>query len=451
MLQKTACAVRTMVAAGGVLALAPGSAAAQDDAYTFADPATEVALTRTASGARLGWPASTSGWDTALLGLRVDARGVQAPWLEIAAGTSRVAQHLDTAASGLRWVNLSRLNGALAPGASLEIIGHGVTLVEERAELRVFANPAPGGPTLILAPHPDDAEIAAFGLYDGSDATIVTVTSGNAGDFNYRRDVSDPAEHYLFKGFLRSVDSVTVPWLGGIPPERTYNLGYFDARLRQMRGTPEQPVSEMYGPNDDVSVYRRANVSNLLPRGPRKNSWANLVEDLGTILRDLRPRRLVMPYPQLDDHADHQYTTVAAIEALRGWSEPLQVLLYTNHASSNRYPFGPAGTAISLPPWSESALPVQGVYSHRLSEEVQRRKLYALEAMHDLRLSPGEQHACATPGALPRRDDYPRNDEVDYFRRAVRPDEVFFRYDLAAAREVAASFLEPAGAAAGDR
>jgi len=441
--------LRTGVVAGCALALSPGSLWADDDAYVFADVAVEVALTRTETGARLSWPEPTpTGWDTALLGLRVDARGVQAPWLEVGVEVSRISQHLDAGASGLRWVNLSRLKGSIGEGAAIEIVGHGVTLTGERGELRLFATPEPEGPTLILAPHPDDAEIAAFGLYDGSDATIVTITSGNAGDFNYRREVSDPAEHYLFKGFLRSVDSVTVPWLGGIPPDRTYNLGYFDARLRDMHGGPDQTFPELYGPNDDVSVYRRANVGSLLPKASRANSWTHLVEDLASILEKVRPGRIVMPYPQLDDHADHQYTTVAAIEALEGWSRPIQVLLYTNHASRNRYPFGPAGTATSLPPWSESALQVQGVYSHELDAEVQRRKLYALEAMHDLRLSPGEQDACATPGALRPRDDYPRNEEVDYFRRAVRPDEVFFRYDLDGARDVVASFLEPAPEAA---
>jgi len=121
----------------------------------------------------------------------------------------------------------------------------------------------------MLAPHPDDAEIAAFGLYADRNATIITVTAGNAGDFNYRAQVADPAEHYLLKGYLRAVDSVTVPWQGGIPPEGCVNLGCFDARLPVMHQTPDEAVPGMYAPNEDTRPYRRANIGQLLRVGPR--------------------------------------------------------------------------------------------------------------------------------------------------------------------------------------
>ena len=110
------------------------------------------------------------------------------------------------------------------------------------------------GAILIVAPHPDDAEIAAFGLYASArDVTIVTVTSGNAGDANYADDFPDPAEQYRFKGFLRAVDSVTVPWQGGDRrPSAASTSGYFDARLRTMHEKPRETLAELYGPNDDV-------------------------------------------------------------------------------------------------------------------------------------------------------------------------------------------------------
>jgi LmbE family N-acetylglucosaminyl deacetylase len=277
-------------------------------------------------------------------------------------------------------------------------------------------------------------------LYAGRNATIVTITSGNAGDFNYRANVSDPAEHYKLKGYLRAVDSVTVPWLGGIPPERCYNLGYFDARLADMRKQPDEPVAEMYGPNEDVSIYRRANIGRLLPIESRTATWNHLVEDLVDVLRAVKPTVIVMPYPQLDNHPDHQFTSVAAAEALERWDEPVTFLLYTNHASENRYPFGPAGTVMSLPPWSASDIAVEGVYSHAVTPALQVRKLFALEAMHDLRLSPAEQATYDLPG-VKRRDDYPRVPEVDYFRRGVRSEEVFFVFSRGGALGVVRSFL----------
>ncbi|MGH9322496.1 MAG: PIG-L deacetylase family protein, partial [Vicinamibacteria bacterium] len=288
--------------------------------------------------------------------------------------------------------------------------------------------------------HPDDAELAAFGLYAGRNASIVTVTSGNAGDFNYRANVSDPSEHYRLKGYLRAVDSVTVPWLGEIPPERCFNLGYFDARLQAMRERPEEPVSEMYGPNQDVSLYRRANISDLPSNEPRTATWAHLVEDLQKVMRRVEPAIIVMPHPLLDSHRDHQLAAVAVVEALERSKERPVFLLYTNHASENRYPFGPAGTSMSLPPWSGEDITVEGVYSHPVSPELQLRKLFALESMHDLRLSPSEQSSCHTPGMM-LRPDYPRIPEVDYFRRGIRWEELFFVHTKDGARGLVYSFL----------
>jgi LmbE family N-acetylglucosaminyl deacetylase len=329
----------------------------------------------------------------------------------------------------------------LTDGTPVTIRTHAITLEPGPATLRVFANKLDlTGTILILAPHPDDAEIAAFGLYAGRNATIVTVTSGNAGDFNYRAQVSDPAEHYLLKGYLRTVDSVTVPWQGEIPPERCFNLGYFDARLREMRKAPDQPMSEMYGPNQDVLPYRRANIGRLLPVASRTATWNHLVEDLVEVFRKVKPSIVVMPHPMLDNHEDHQYTSVAAVDALEKWNGQATYLLYTNHASENRYPFGPAGTAMSLPPWSASDVAVERVYAHPVSPLLQRRKLFALESMHDLRLSPDEQDTCDLPG-LPRRPDYPRVPAVDYLRRGPRPEELFFVFGRDGVREVIRAFL----------
>jgi hypothetical protein len=39
---------------------------------------------------------------------------------------------------------------------------------------------------LVIAPHPDDAEIAAFGVYAHRHATVASVTTGNAGPRRHR-------------------------------------------------------------------------------------------------------------------------------------------------------------------------------------------------------------------------------------------------------------------------
>jgi LmbE family N-acetylglucosaminyl deacetylase len=434
-----------------VLSLGAGYAAAADDKYRFEPQGgQEQTATLEALGAPGGvkwsWTTPESrDWDTALIGVRVQASD-PAPWVELSAGSAKLQQYLDSGASGLRWLNLTGLRSQLSSGTAVELRGHGVTIEPGAAVIRVFSNALElNRRILIIAPHPDDAEIAAFGLYADRNATIVTVTSGNAGDANYKDNVSDPAAHYLLKGYLRAVDSVTVPWQGNIPPERCYNLGYFDARLKDMRDNPKQPISEMYGPNQDVAPYRKANISRLLPNASRTATWEHLVEDLVEILRKTKPDIVVMPHPLLDDHLDHQYAAVAVVDALEDWDKRPAFLLYTNHASKNLYPFGPAGTGASIPPWEGVEIPVQRIYSHTVNRDLQQRKLFALESMHDLRLSPAEQAACGDANAS-RRPDYPRTPEVDYLRRGPRADEIFFSYDRDGVRSLIAGFLTQAKA-----
>ena len=71
----------------------------------------------------------------------------------------------------------------------------------------------------------------------------------------------------------------------------------------------------MYGPNQDVSVYRRANLSHLLPNGPRTSTWDHLVEDMLSVLKKVKPALVVTPHPDLDSHPDHEFVTVALLDA----------------------------------------------------------------------------------------------------------------------------------------
>src|ERR1700689_4635622 len=407
------------------------------DPYQFAaaDSVTHVLrLARTADGVRFTWPRTATQWDTALLA--VGSWGAeQDPWVEVSVGEFRIQQYLDSNAVGVRWLNLSGLREQLAGGAEIIIRTHAVTLEAETATLRLFDNHIDlQQRILVIAPHPDDAEIAAFGLYADRQASIVTVTAGNAGDMNYRASVSDPAEHYSLKGYLRAVDSVTIPWQGNIPPERTANLGYFDGRLDAMYLGPKQTLSEVYSANTDVAPYRRVNLSRLVSSAARSNSWQHLVEDLVEVLRKVNPGIVVMPDPRLDTHLDHEFTSVALGQALEQWHGNPVFLLYTNHTDSNHYPYGPAGTVVSLPP-SDRHVGMQKIYSYPTAHALQIRKLFALDSMHDLRLSPDEQMMCSSV-TIARRPDYPRMPEDDYFRRAPRANELFYVFDKTGARAV---------------
>jgi hypothetical protein len=268
------------------------------------------------------------------------------------------------------------------------------------------------------------------------------VTSGNAGVATYDSVFDDLPQHYAFKGHIRVIDSITVPWQGGIPPDRTYNMGYFDARLPDMYAKPDQVIPEMYSANTDIGVYRKDNLGSLLPRGPRASSWNNLVDDMERLLKKVKPAVILAPQPQLDLHRDHQLVTVALASALTRWNKPVTLLLYTNHADANRYPYGPAGTVMSLPAPIARDVLIDRVYSHPVAPDLQRLKLFALESMHDLRYTPTRQYQLAVDD---ERAGEPEKvgpgPDISYFRRGPRANELFYVYDQNSVKPMIAAYL----------
>jgi hypothetical protein len=94
---------------------------------------------------------------------------------------------------------------------------------------------------------------------------------------------------------------------------------------------------------------------------------------------------------------------------------------------------------MSLPP-GERRVSMQKIYSHPTADALQIRKLFALESMHDLRLSPDEQTTCSVV-TIARRPDYPRLPEEDYFRRAPRANELFYLFDKTGVHTAIQDFL----------
>ena len=420
---------------------------ASANTFSFRDGSSlviSVAVTGANGVVEIGWPEVVKGgWDTAILGVEVSAGAdVPSPFVEITVGTVSERQYFGIADAGLRWLNLSFLRDALTAGARVRLRGEGLVISPGSGTLRVFSNALDlARAILVLAPHPDDAEIGAFGLYANRNATIVTVTTGNAGPRSYEAVFDQLPDLYHFKGRIRLIDSITVPWLGGIAPERTFNMGYFDARLAEMHDNPSKVVPEMYGPNSDIGAYLKYNIGSLLPKKPRESKWPNLVDDLERLLKKVKPSVIVTPHPQLDSHRDHQFTTVALAEALERWKKPVTLFLYTNHADQNRYPYGPAGTLVSLPPVQGNVL-LDRVYSHPVSPEIQRLKLFALEAMHDLRVSPSRLYQLVAGSdrvMVPEKQD--PDGGVNYLRRGPRSNELFFVYDQRSLMPMIEAFL----------
>jgi LmbE family N-acetylglucosaminyl deacetylase len=383
-------------------------------------------------------PETTASWDTALLRLHVSSTWA-GRWSEpsVAIGTGREVdrQFFERGAEGARYLVLTP--EVARPGASVRLHGNHLRWPVQRSELLLFENPAPAaGRVLVLAPHPDDAEIAAFGLYSSHDSFVVTITAGNYVDGRYAHLVSEERQEDTLKAHVRTWDSLVVPSWGGVPPDRTANLGYLGTSLDRLYAERHEARADDRPSDPRFGRYRRGAIATLLEGRKAAPTWASLVEDLATLVRTVRPSIVVAPHPILDGGVDHALTTTALLEALeRPAGEDVTLLLYTNHHPLSEYfPFGPADSTVTLPPWFDATVSFGGIYSHRLDGNRQLDKLFALDAMHDLRDAP--RRLLGTPEhrfvlrVARSLADLIRDPVADhsYYRRAVRPNELFFVY-----------------------
>jgi LmbE family N-acetylglucosaminyl deacetylase len=401
----------------------------QDADYDFTR-ARPTRLQARINAGRLEVPARLRSQNTVLLALRIDST-VLGRWFEphvdIESPAGHLRQAFERGGAGLRYINLSPLD--LQSPTSLRLHGRYLRIHDQDATLYYL----PGEldierqRILVISPHPDDAEIAAYGLYEGRDAYVVTVTGGDAGDPGIFSMFAGN-EAFLEKGRVRTWNSMVVPMLGGIAPDRIANLGYFDSTLAAMQAAPTQPVHGGQSRADSLDANRRAHSSALLPqREDLRATWVNLVQDFEHLIKHIEPDIIVTPHPQLDEHSDHQCATLALVEAIRNlqWQRGA-LFLYTSHSpASARYPYGDAGDLVSLPPASGVAF--DGIWSQTLSAKQQARKYIALDAMVDIRpnLRPASLRSVAS--LFKKTLTSSITDSGDsYYRRAVRANELFF-------------------------
>ncbi len=370
-------------------------------------------------------------------------------------GGVELVQYLDPDARGLRWLNVSPIARAgIAPGSRVVLEGRGLRLADRASRLVCFEDPElDGRRVLVIAPHPDDAEIAAFGIYASTDADVVTVTAGDAGGFNYRVLLDEPSDHYRLKGKIRTWDSIVVPFLGGVGPERARNLGYYDATLAELYRSRPEPLDPPIAEIPDPSYFRDFNVDAELRTRPMHPTWAGLVAALRAELDRVEPDVIVTAHPFLDNHRDHQYSTMALFEAMEGaetLGDEVVVLLYTNHlVGAEPFPWGPRDGIISVPPSAAGVTGHDGVYSHPVSDEAVALKILALEMMHDLR--PLDLQEREPLGSLWKRTlkrtfrPERKRPNYSYLRRGPRPNELFWVLDRAGASRMREAFLDRLG------
>ncbi len=408
---------------------APG----EDYAYQFGEQTREAAASL--QGEVLRTDATLKGDETLILEV-----GVKSGWLgrfidpriELLGGAIGDVQTFERGAKGVRYLNLTGLAEPLAAG-DLRLRAHHCCLygaarlwITPSVELRKRR-------VMVIAPHADDAELAAYGLYSQAEETwVVTLTAGEIEAEHYQAMGLDKAEAARLKGRLRAWDSIAVPRWAGVPESRCVQLGYFCLQLPVMQSAPDQAQGSREADMADIRPFRRFNPFLLPADTDGAPTWNNLLADLRALLEMARPQVLVMPHPTLDPHPDHICAQAAVREALQGLTwQPETLLCYANHLHDNdRWPMGESGDGVALPPQLQAA-EAWAPCSLVLDIDTQRDKAMALGMMHDLQPAPPFKRRLrrALQRWLAGRRPSPYG-ENEFFRKAVRRHELFWRRDL---------------------
>ena len=337
-------------------------------------------------------------------------------------------QDFERGVAGRRYLNLSGQHELLVQGR-LSVRGRFCQLSND-ATLYAMRNPDNAERRiLIIAPHADDAELAAFGLYSRArDVAIVTLTQGEIEAKNYQRLDLDQAAAARLKGRLRSWDSLAIPLWGGVPQSQCVQLGYYCLQLPAMAEEPERAFGSRESDEQDIRSVRQHNPLALPADGDGVPSWDNLQADLRALLTHFRPEVVVTPHPELDPHSDHVAATRALCQAMEeGDWLPETLLLYANHLHDNdRWPMGPADGGVALPPAIEP-LPVDHLWSPTLDADTRLNKAMALAMQHDLQgpLPFKRRLRRLIQAALAGRR-WPASGDDEFFRKAVRRHELFW-------------------------
>ncbi|WP_313740326.1 PIG-L family deacetylase [Pseudomonas sp.] len=403
-----------------------------DYVYDF-PPSSEVAGVSLVAGRLKLPPLQLHGDETLVLriGLRASWLGrLFDPGVQLRGDGQDDLQVFERGVRGLRYLNLSGCGQALVEGA-LQVSGRFCRTVGQ-PRLWVFRqHDVRQQRVMVIAPHADDAELAAYGLYSqASESWIVTLTAGEIEAEHYQRMGLARADAARLKGRLRAWDSLAVPRWAGVPEAHCVQLGYFCLQLAAMRQTPDQPIPSREAELTDTRLFRQFNTL-ALPGDDGVPTWNNLLADLRALLLRARPQVIVLPHPVLDPHPDHVCAQQAVREALQGleW-QPQTVLGYANHLHDNdRWPMGDSGAGVALPPVLQRQAMGQP-YSLCLPTALQHDKAMALGMMHDLqpRLPFKRRLRRLIQRCLVgrRESSYGEN---EFFRKAVRRHELFWMLD----------------------
>ena len=373
-------------------------------------------------------------FDTAILEINIQSDllgNLIEPYIDMKSSKLDLKEYFEYGAKGKRYLNISKFINK--DDKKIHLISKFCSIEKSQNKLYLFKNKdIEKTKILLISPHPDDSEIAAYGLYSDNsmESYILTVTAGDAGKFKYDEIYSKKKEHFLQKAKLRIWNSITVPMLGGIDTQHSFNLGYFDGTLHKLYFNKDKIIKSLFTDLDSTNYYRNLNFNSVKDElGNSKSKWSNLVNDIEFFLKKVKPKIIVAPYPAIDSHPDHKFTTIATLEAMKRLDmKDVQLLLYTNHhKESEGYPFGEMHSVVPLPPIVKEPIYFNSILSYPLSMEKQSQKIFALESMNDLRLDTEWLDATGNmknsiKSARKQLSSY----DLSYFRRAIRSNELFF-------------------------
>jgi len=366
---------------------------------------------------------------TSLLGHMFD------PFIEMQELQQVHRQYFERGASGQRYVNLSPLFQHVRCGSVLRAGLHGRWMRWKSEGLLLVFDPPLIDPAaiVVLAPHPDDADLAGFGMYANRQSWVATITAGEKATANLPAGIPSNARA-RWAASLRVWDSLTVPQMGEVPAARCVNLVYPDGALESMYKDPTRPhalACEEYLPR---STLRSRNDLTAFQEGESGCTWGRLVEELRLLLELAQPDIVVCPHPVLDIHPDHIFTTVALEQVMRNLRGKRPTLfLYVVHArGGSLFPYGPATSLTSVPPGDVVGDIADSIYSHPLDSLTQQAKYFAIEAMHAVRNYPDSEPKTflrtlrsigkEVAGYLAGAGLQPGN----HLRRAPRPNEMYY-------------------------
>lgn len=288
---------------------------------------------------------------------------------------------------------------------------------------------------MIIAPHADDAELAAFGLYSQhAQTSIITVTQGEIEAENYQQQFNlSLAQAARLKGRLRTWDSLAIPLWGGVKQENCVQLGYYCMQLPNMLKQKQQSFASLQSEESDTRSVRQYNPIKLPSDDNGLPNGDNLINDLTACIEHYQPQVVLLPHPEIDPHPDHIACYQALTEAMSSAKHDIStLLLYANHLHDNdRWPMGNAYTGVTLPPVFEpikaDAITADTLFSICLSKNQQVDKAAALLMQHDLqqRLPLKRRLRRFIQRYLTGRR-WPSSGDNEYLRKAVRKHELFW-------------------------